>query len=622
MVQIAASNQITVQDIENYNKQTWGWTGCNNLMAMAAICLSEGDPPMPNPLPDAECGPQVPGTPKPSNGTKLADLNPCPLNACCDIWGMCGTTDEFCTDTSEPGWGPGSAKPGTNGCISNCGTAIVNNKDPPADWKAIGYFEGFNFQRSCLNMDVRSIDPIAYSHIHFSFAVLTNDYQVDIGQDQQKEQFGYFVQMNTIKRILSFGGWTASTDPSTYMIFRNAVTAANRATAVKNIAGFIQSNNLDGVDIDWEYPGAPDIPGIPPASPEDGPNYLEFLKELKSALPGKTVSIAAPASYWYLKAFPISDIAKVVDYIIYMTYDLHGQWDYAKNFSVPGCPAGNCLRSHVNLTETMNSLTMITKAGVQASKVIVGVASYGRSFEMTQPGCTGPMCPFAGPESGATPGRCTNTAGYIANAEIQEILDAGSGNTWYDAPSGSNMMTYDTNQWVAYMDIDTLVSRTDMYRSLNFGGTTNWAIDLAFSINASSQGGNSGNGDGSGTKSYIPSDTCQNSSNPAAKNQFLSGNVRWEELGADKAWSDAVAWWKGPSDKGGKSFTAAFSIYFGLDHQMECAEVSAGNGCDDYILCNNANGASPAGLLIMNSFAVISKVSLHQCIPQKKIQSE
>jgi len=33
----------------------------------------------------------------------------------------------------------------------------------------------------------------------------------------------------------------------------------------------------------------------------------------------KLVSIAAPASYWYLKAFPIDRIAKVIDYIVYMT---------------------------------------------------------------------------------------------------------------------------------------------------------------------------------------------------------------------------------------------------------------------------------------------------------------
>ena len=38
---------------------------------------------------------------------------------------------------------------------------------------------------------------------------------------------------------------------------------------------------------------------------------------------GKSVSFAAPASYYYLKAFPI-DSMTFVDYVIYMTYDLHG----------------------------------------------------------------------------------------------------------------------------------------------------------------------------------------------------------------------------------------------------------------------------------------------------------
>lgn len=44
---------------------------------------------------------------------------------------------------------------------------------------------------------------------------------------------------------------------------------------------------------------------------------------MKAAMPkDKTVSFAAPASYWYLKQFPINTIAKTVDYIVYMTYDL------------------------------------------------------------------------------------------------------------------------------------------------------------------------------------------------------------------------------------------------------------------------------------------------------------
>lgn len=50
------------------------------------------------------------------------------------------------------------------------------------------------------------------------------------------------------------------------------------------------------------YIKAPDIPGIPAADPADGINYLVFLAILKNLLPGKSVSIAAPASYWYPRA--------------------------------------------------------------------------------------------------------------------------------------------------------------------------------------------------------------------------------------------------------------------------------------------------------------------------------
>jgi GH18 family chitinase len=67
------------------------------------------------------------------------------------------------------------------------------------------------------------------------------------------------------------------------------------------------------------------MPGIPPADPSDGANYLAFLQILKNLLPGKTVSIASSATYHYLQGFPIQQIGSVVDYIIFMTYDFHGQ---------------------------------------------------------------------------------------------------------------------------------------------------------------------------------------------------------------------------------------------------------------------------------------------------------
>lgn len=76
--------------------------------------------------------------------------------------------------------------------------------------------------------------------------------------------------------------------------------------------------NLDGIDFDWEYPTVEDLPDIPSASLNQGKDYLGFLKMVKRSLPNKSVFIAAPSSYRYLRGFPIKDIAKVVDYIVYM----------------------------------------------------------------------------------------------------------------------------------------------------------------------------------------------------------------------------------------------------------------------------------------------------------------
>ncbi|KAL4916199.1 glycoside hydrolase superfamily [Aspergillus aurantiobrunneus] len=471
----ATNGGLSNDKLEGFNKETWGWAGCDNLGQDVKMCLSEGSPPMPAPLDNAVCGPQVPGTEYPDSGANLSYLNPCPLNACCNIWGQCGITGEFCTDTGTGA--PGTAKPGTNGCISNCGTEIVNNGASPSEFRKIAYFEAFNVERACLRMDVTQVDNSSYTHIHYAFGDITEDFKVDISA--YHDQFIAFSRMTGIKRILSFGGWGFSTEPSTYKILRNGVTEANRETLAANIANFIKDYDLDGVDIDWEYPGAPDIPGIPGGSPDEGDNYAEFLKILKDLLPDKSVAIAAPASFWYLKNFPIEKMSQTIDYIVFMTYDLHGQWDYGSNHSIPDCAGGNCVRSHVNMTETHTALSMITKAGVSANKIVVGVSSYGRSFEKIDADCTGFNCKYTGPSSGATPGSCTDTAGYLANAEINQIIDADDNvQQFKDDESDSNILVYNNTQWVAYMDGETKKGRISKYQGWNFGGVSDWAVDL------------------------------------------------------------------------------------------------------------------------------------------------
>jgi hypothetical protein len=178
---------------------------------------------MPAPVANAICGPQKPGTTKPSDtsGATLSKLNPCPLNACCDVWGQCGITAEFCTNSSTGA--PGSAKPGTNGCISNCGTDVVKS-GAPGSFIKLGYYEGFGMDRACLYQDARQIDTSQFTHLHFAFGVLGSDYSVTTGDAMSTYEFDVFRRLSGVKRILSFGGWAFSTDPSTYTIFRNGGT--------------------------------------------------------------------------------------------------------------------------------------------------------------------------------------------------------------------------------------------------------------------------------------------------------------------------------------------------------------------------------------------------------------
>ncbi|KAH7128640.1 hypothetical protein B0J11DRAFT_431313 [Dendryphion nanum] len=498
---IADSFGLNVTDIDKFNKGTWGWSGCPRIQPDQILCVSTGNTPMPAQIDGVACGPQKPGTQKPSgkyDGFDLAKLNPCPLKACCSGWGFCGTTAEFCTESKSETGAPGSFKKGENGCIQSCGMDIVGNDMTPGGFARVGYFQAYNGARECLNMDVSEVTTAEKSltHVHFAFVGITADFKVNVAANV-KEQFDKFNSGKfPFKKIISFGGWAESTEPGTFQRYKDAVKPENRNTFANNVLSFLNANDLHGVDFDWEYPGATDIPGVPSGGEMEAQNYLRFLTVMKGLLGNdgkRSLSIALPASFWYLKPFPVDKMAGVVDYFIYMTYDLHGQWDYGNKFANPGCDSGNCLRSHINKTETHNALSMITKAGVPARQLFVGVSSYGRSFRMADKSCTGEQCKFTGSfgKSDAEPGQCTGTGGYIANAELNEIaryaeegVDGFSAKKWYEEKIDTDIMTYGTQgkgmtDWVAYMTPETKARRTDWIRGLNMGGTTDWAVDLS-----------------------------------------------------------------------------------------------------------------------------------------------
>lgn len=469
---IGANNGLTNAQLESFNAKTWGWLGCADLQLGANICLSTGTPPKPTANPLSTCGMTAPGSLY--NST-------CPLNACCSQFGFCGVTSEFCATTTSA-----TNSPGTVGCQSNCGMTYKATSGPPSEFIKIGYWEEFQWQRPCMNLDgaglQNMIDSNNYTEIHYSFGVIDN-YEVSI---TNMTTFYEFLNVTGVKKVVTFGGWAFSTDSDTIHIFGQAV---QQQTFVNSAVSFINQYNLDGIEIDWEYPGATDLYGwagsTPTEYPDDGANYLSMLEKMKAALPsGKSLSICAPASFWYLQNFPIKQMATYVDYVMMMTYDLHGQWDYNINSTGP------YLLSHVNQTEIVSALTMITKAGVPSNKIVMGVGSYARSFKQTDSSCYGPTCTFTGPTSGATPGNCTNTPGYIGFGELQQIVDSGTvRKMYYDDVSGSDILLYNTADWAAYTNITTtLPKRYTLAQGMNLLGTGEWAVDLRGDVNNDDEG--------------------------------------------------------------------------------------------------------------------------------------
>ena len=68
---------------------------------------------------------------------------------------------------------------------------------------------------------------------HFAFADITPDFTVSVSRLQSA--YNDFKKLTGVKRILSFGGWTFSTDYDTAPIFREGVTAAQRDAFAQNV---------------------------------------------------------------------------------------------------------------------------------------------------------------------------------------------------------------------------------------------------------------------------------------------------------------------------------------------------------------------------------------------------
>jgi hypothetical protein len=98
---------------------------------------------------------------------------------------------------------------------------------------SIGYFEAYNLGRPCLNMNITTMDLSPYTHIHLAFGHVTTSWAINVSHIQV--QWELFKEIQGVKKNLSLGGWSFSTQPASYSIFRDSVKSGNQDTFVANI---------------------------------------------------------------------------------------------------------------------------------------------------------------------------------------------------------------------------------------------------------------------------------------------------------------------------------------------------------------------------------------------------
>ncbi|KAM3508938.1 hypothetical protein MY10362_000908 [Beauveria mimosiformis] len=385
------------------------------------------------------------------DGSDWSKWDKCPLNVCCSPHGFCGFTKEFCkgNEVKRPSCSVG---------------------DSPVT-RVIGYYEGWaSSKRSCLGLVPEEIPYGHYTHIVFSFLTVNPEtFEVTAG-DQDTELMlsrmeAIRILQPDIKLWVAIGGWAFNDPGPTQTVFSDVAASPQKTNKfIRSLQAIMMHYGFDGVDIDWEYPVAPDRHG----RGEDYKNIVKFMRTLKLRMffHLKGVSMALPASYWYLQHFDIKALERHVDWFNIMTYDIHGAWDIDNKWTGPWA------NSHTNLTEIQSGLDLLWRNDISPKKVTIGMSYYSRSFTLADPSCNGVGCRVS---SAGAAGRCSGTAGVLLHPEIQEVVSEKGLAPVLHRDAAVKTVSWD-NQWVSFDDAVTWRLKANHLRSQCIEGFMVWAI--------------------------------------------------------------------------------------------------------------------------------------------------
>ena len=231
-------------------------------------------------------------------------------------------------------------------------------------------------------IDPAEIAAEKLTHINYAFANIKDGLVVEgFANDtaNYKVLVGLKKRNPDLKILVSVGGWTWSGGFSDM-----AMTVEGRRKFVGSAVEFVRRHDIDGFDVDWEYPGLPGYGN--PHRKEDKENFTALMTELREAFDkeGKArgrhylVTIAAGANvHEFLQTTEMGKVAKVLDFVNLMTYDFRG----AEEDKVAGHHSN--LYMHPNddkLLSADRAVRDYLAQGVPAAKIVLGVPFYGKPW--------------------------------------------------------------------------------------------------------------------------------------------------------------------------------------------------------------------------------------------------
>lgn len=352
------------------------------------------------------------------------------------------------------------------------------------DYKVVGYYPNWAIYRNPV-FKPNDINLDLVTHINYAFAKVDTagnislfdswaDIEYRSDWNTEKPYWGNFRQFYDLKKkypklkvLISVGGWTLS-DPFSEM----AANPSSRTNFVKSAIDFCKKYDLDGIDLDWEYPRFAEHSG----RPQDKENFTLLLAELHQAAkkqsPALLVTIAAPAGPQHCQNMEINKIHHYLDGINVMTYDFHGPWggDEITNHHSGLYPGKKgdpqfCAAA---------AIQYYLEQGVPSKKLIFGMPLYGRSFANVNPAePSGLFSTYSGPGTGTT-----SEVGMRFFYDIKQNLLNSYQLHWDDNAKVPYLYSPQKREFITFDNEESLRLKSKFIKDMHLGGAMVWELGL------------------------------------------------------------------------------------------------------------------------------------------------